>query len=41
MFNFLSHYDEICVTVSSGTELSSPRFHALAFDWYVLASDKP
>jgi hypothetical protein len=35
MFNFLSHFDEISVSVSGGTELSTPRFHALALDWYI------
>jgi hypothetical protein len=36
MFNFLSRFDEISASVSSGTELSTPRFHALALDWYLL-----
>ncbi len=35
MFNFLNSLDQINVTVSSGTEMSAPRFHALALDWYV------
>lgn len=35
MFNFLSRYDEISVSVSSGTELMTPRWHALALDWFI------
>lgn len=38
MFNFLSRYDAINVSVSSGTELMTPRFHALALSWFALIS---
>lgn len=35
MFNCLSRFDQISASVSSGTEIATPRFHALALDWYV------